>query len=91
MNDLYRFIVENYKKISSSKVLDISQQQCNNLMIMTNNLFQRNINIWSDAIIKGYSNRIQYYAEEINLFITITKRGGGGEMSHITGKILLKE
>ncbi|MDY3521072.1 hypothetical protein PG614_05345 [Riemerella anatipestifer] len=88
MNDLYRFIVENYKKISSSKVLDISQQQCNNLMIMTNNLFQRNINIWSDAIIKGYSNRIQYYAEEINLFITITKRG---EMSHITGKILLKE
>ncbi|WP_221410755.1 hypothetical protein, partial [Riemerella anatipestifer] len=76
MNDLYRFIVENYKKISSSKVLDISQQQCNNLMIMTNNLFQRNINIWSDAIIKGYSNRIQYYAEEINLFITITKRGG---------------
>lgn len=74
MNDLYKFIVENYKKLSSSEVLDISQQQCNNLMIMTNNLLQRNINVWSDSIIKEYSNRIQYYAE-INTFITNTKRG----------------
>lgn len=74
LDELYKFIVSNYKKLPDYEVLDIAQTQCNTLMINANKLLQKNLHIWDDDRTYEFGDKIQLYAS-INLFISSLKRG----------------